>query len=71
MWPRVHPRAIVCSLPAKGGAASLNPWAEEIRKSGCPLFRQDETGAVHLLLEPDRLEARGFLNGQILTSRAR
>ena len=69
---RVAPRAVICTGLGFGEApAKLDPWEKATRELGIEVFRQDRSGAVHVEIRPDSLEARGFVNGQIFRSRAR
>lgn len=43
-------------------------WAEEARKRGIKLFRQDETGAVKLRFRHDSWEAQSYVTGEIFRS---
>ena len=46
-------------------------WAELLRSRGIALFRQDETGAVRVLLFRDHWEIKSFLTAQSLRSTSR
>jgi competence protein ComEC len=47
------------------------PWKKSLTQKGIVLFNQSQTGAVEIQCHPDRLELRGFVNGQSLTQQAR
>ena len=68
---KVQPRAIaVGQLPYGHTSAELDRWVESIAPLSCVIFRQDECGAVALKIRDGALEARGWMNGQALRSRA-
>jgi competence protein ComEC len=68
---RVRPQVIICAPPRLGASTNLDEWAEEVRQSGCALFRQDQTGAVQVTIRNGQFRAEGFANGQAFRSRTR
>jgi competence protein ComEC len=46
-------------------------WAERVRARGIKLFRQDETGAVELIVRREDWQARAYITGEVLRSSSR
>jgi competence protein ComEC len=46
-------------------------WAEEVKRRGIRLFRQDQTGAVLLRCKPDGWNAEAYVTGEIFESSMR
>ena len=46
-------------------------WAERVAARGIKLFRQDETGAVHITVFPDRWEAKTYVTSEIFRRTSR
>jgi ComEC/Rec2-related protein len=69
----VAPRAVICSAPEIGHENTfLDDWTAQLEARGLVVFRQDRTGAVEIeISDADEISVRGFVNGQILRSRAR
>jgi competence protein ComEC len=68
----INPAVIVCASTDFPETARIpDDWAKDIRARGIKLFRQDRTGAVHIALDDDNFELRGFLNQQFFSSRNR
>src|SRR2546421_4121272 len=64
-----RPRLIIAtSRDFPGYERISDAWAENIRKRGIKLFRQDEAGAVTLSFRQDRWEAQSYLTGEIFRS---
>src|SRR5213080_752869 len=64
-----RPRLIIAtSRDFPGYERISDAWAENIRKRGIKLFRQDEAGAVTLSFRQDSWEAQSYLTGEIFRS---
>jgi competence protein ComEC len=46
-------------------------WADDVRRRGIKLFRQDDVGAVEISVWPRRWEARGYVTGEVFRSSSR
>jgi ComEC/Rec2-related protein len=70
---KVAPRAVICTAPEIGrGNAFLDAWSAEIEARGIVVFRQDQTGALQLAIQPNgEIFVRAYVNGQSFRSRAR
>src|SRR5437899_295558 len=64
-----RPRLIIAtSRDFPGYERISDAWAENIRKRGIKLFRQDEAGAVTLSFRQDSWEAQSYFTGEIFRS---
>jgi ComEC/Rec2-related protein len=64
-----RPRLIIAtSRDFPGYERISDAWAENLRKRGIKLFRQDETGAVTLRFRQDSWEAQSYFTGEIFRS---
>ena len=64
-----RPRLIIATSRDFPGYERINDtWAENLRKRGIRLFRQDETGAVILRFRKDGWEAQSYFTGEIFRS---
>jgi ComEC/Rec2-related protein len=65
----VRPRLIIAtSRDFPGYERISDAWAENLRKRGIKLFRQDETGAVTLRFRQDGWEAQSYFTGETFRS---
>ncbi len=65
----VRPRLIIAaSRDFPPSERISDDWAEDLRKRGIKLFRQDETGAVTLRFRRGGWEAQSYLTGEIFRS---
>ena len=65
----VQPRLIIAtSRDFPGYERVSDNWAENLRKRGIKLFRQDETGAVTLRFRQNSWEAQSYFTGEIFRS---
>ena len=65
----VRPRLIIATSRAFPESERIkDEWADEVRRRGIRLFRQDETGAVQLRFGRDDWQARGYVNGETFQS---
>jgi ComEC/Rec2-related protein len=65
----VHPQLIIATSRDFPGYERIgDAWADDLRKRGVKLFRQDETGAVILRFRQDRWEAQSYFTGEIFRS---
>ena len=68
----VQPNAIIAtSRDFPENERIKEDWAENVRRRGIRLFRQDETGAVTITIFSDRCELKGFLNSETFRSASR
>jgi competence protein ComEC len=73
----VAPQVIVCSVPERvqslrpvfANAGITDEWARAVAARGIALFRQDQTGAVRIELQPDDFTVRAFLGDQSFRKR--
>ena len=68
----VQPKVIIATsrdFPARERIDDA--WAEMLNARGIRLFRQDETGAVELIVRDSGWEARAFSSGATFRSNAR
>jgi competence protein ComEC len=64
-----RPRLIIAtSRDFPGYERISDAWAENLRKRGIKLFRQDETGAVTLRFRQDSWEAQSYFTGETFRS---
>jgi competence protein ComEC len=65
----VKPRLIIAtSRDFPDNERIKDEWAEEVRRRGIRLFRQDETGAVELRFRPDGWQAQAHVTGEVFRS---
>jgi competence protein ComEC len=64
-----RPRLIIATSREFPGYERISDaWAENLRKRGIKLFRQDETGAVTLRFRQDSWEAQSYFTGETFRS---
>src|SRR6266513_1705019 len=64
-----RPRLIIAtSRDFPGYERIRDAWAENVRKRGIKLFRQDDAGAVTVSFRQDSWEAQSYLTGEVLRS---
>jgi len=68
---RVHPQVIVCPAPPRVSAQDSETRDVLPAKADIETFRQDQTGAVSIILHDREIRIDGFLNHQTFFSRAR
>ena len=69
---RVQPRAIIATSRDFPESERIKPeWADNVRRRGIKLFRQDETGAVQIKIFRDRWEATTYVASETFRSTSR
>jgi beta-lactamase superfamily II metal-dependent hydrolase len=68
----VRPRLIIASgLSFPENERIKDDWADEVKRRGIRLFRQDETGAILLRFHPNEWQARAYITGETFRSSTR
>lgn len=65
----LQPKAIICGSSVLFATGAIDEtWAAAVAAQGIKLFRQDQTGAVHISIDHGVMTLRSFLGGRTWTS---